>query len=133
MSSYVLDASAVLALLNEEPGAEKVQALIDRGDCAVSVINVTEVLSKLSDHGLSLEEARFALDTLELTERLLDGNLARSAAALRPATRDKGLSLADRCCLALTKSLDAVAVTADRSWLVLNLDIRVDCIRPVTE
>jgi len=132
VSSHVLDASAVLALLNEEPGAERVQALLERDDCFVSVVNVTEVLSKLSDHGLSLDEARFVLDTLELAERSLDADLARSAAALRPLTRDQGLSLADRCCLALAGSLDAVAVTADRPWLALNLDIRVECIRPVT-
>lgn len=131
MTSHVLDASAVLALLNDEPGAERVQALIDRDDCVVSVVNVVEVLSKLSDHGLSLDEARFALDSLELTERPLDADLARSAAALRPATRAQGLSLADRCCLALSQSLGAVAVTADRPWLNLNLDIQVECIRPV--
>lgn len=130
MTSHVLDASAVLALLNEEPGAERVQALLERNDCVVSVVNVTEVLSKLSDHGLSPDEARFALDTLELAERPLDAGLARSAAALRPLTRDKGLSLADRCCLALAGSLGAVAVTADRPWSTLNLDIGVECIRP---
>lgn len=130
MTSYVLDASAVLALLNEEPGAEKVQALLERGDCVVSVVNVIEVLSKLSDHGLTLDEARFALDALDLAERPLDADQAIGAAALRPLTRAKGLSLADRCCLALAQSLGAVAVTADRPWLTLNLDIQAECIRP---
>lgn len=133
MSSYVLDASAVLALLNAEPGSERVRDVIDRDYCVVSVVNACEVLSKLMDHGLSPEEAVFALDALEIREESLDGPIARAAATLRTQTRQRGLSLADRACLALAQSLDAVALTADRPWLGLDLGIRVECIRPMAE
>lgn len=113
----VYDASALLALLNAEPGAERVQALLDEDDGAVASVNYTEVVAKLLDRGVVAAAAEEAWSSLRLPIHAVDAALAREAALLRPATRAQGLSLADRCCLALARSLDnASVVTADRAW-----------------
>lgn len=130
MSDCVVDASAVLAVLNGEPGYQQVLAWLERGACHISAVNVVEVLSRLVDWGVPQERAVSALAALELSVHPLDEMLARECAALRPATRALGLSLGDRACLALACKLGVPALTADRSWLRVELGIAVDCIRP---
>jgi ribonuclease VapC len=126
----VLDASAVLALLNAEPGADEVAAVLPQA--VLCSVNRSEVLSRLLDWGLSPEEARFALQALELPCHSFDDSLADIAANLRPATRKHGLSLGDRACLALALQLGASVQTADRPWLALGetLGLDIHCIRP---
>lgn len=116
----VLDASALLAYLREEPGADVVAAAIADG-AAISTVNLAEVFSRSADRGI--DPAKLAA---KLTEGgLLDGAItvepftiadAIDTACLRPATRDAGLSLGDRACLALARRLDAPALTADAAW-----------------
>ena len=110
----VLDASAVLALLFEEPGAEMVRAQLRTG--VIGAANLAEVLAKLSDHGLPAVEAVRAVAILGLEVAPMTEAQAQRSAELRPLTRGAGLSLGDRACLALATELGASAVTADRGW-----------------
>lgn len=119
MSKYVLDASAVLALLNQEPGRDQVERVL--GESVISAVNACEVLTKLIDAGLPLEEARESFDLLGLEVMDFNKELAEQAASLRSATRKKGLSLGDRCCLALGLHLNLETVTAEREWAKLKL------------
>lgn len=119
MSKYVLDASAVLALLNQEPGMDKVEGIL--GDSIMSSVNACEVLTKLIDAGMPIEEARESFDLLGLEVVDFNKELAGRAASLRIATRKKGLSLGDRCCLALGIDLKLEVVTAEREWAKLKV------------
>ena len=110
----VLDASAVLALLFEETGAEMVRAQLRTG--VIGAANLAEVLAKLSDHGLPAVEADRAVTILGLEVMPMTEAQAQRSAELRPLTRGAGLSLGDRACLALAIELGAPAVTADRGW-----------------
>jgi ribonuclease VapC len=133
VSSSVLDASALLAYLQDEAGADHVADVI-AGGTAISTVNLAEVLSRVADRGA--DPRRVAR---QLAERgLLDGAVAveplTSAdaveiARLRPLTRDRGLALGDRACLALAKRLDVPAVTADTAWSNLDLAIELRRIR----
>jgi PIN domain nuclease of toxin-antitoxin system len=116
----VLDASALLAHLRDEPGADVVAEAI-AGGAVISTVNLAEVFSRVADRGA--DPAKLAA---ELTQSgLLDGAItvepftaadAIDAGRLRPLTRDAGLSLGDRACLALARRLDAPALTADTDW-----------------
>jgi ribonuclease VapC len=119
MSKYVLDASAVLALLNQEPGKDKVQATLD--EAVISSVNASEVLTKLVDADMSIDEAKEVFDLLSIPVIDFDKSLAEEAASLRAATRKKGLSLGDRCCLALGLHLGLEIITAEREWAKLKL------------
>jgi len=126
MIKYVLDASAVLALLFLEKGWEKVDSILS--ESAVSTVNVAEALTKLIQDDISLKKASKEFFALNLTLIELTTAQAVKAAELRPLTKHRGLSLGDRCCLALTIQENATAVTADRSWLNLNV-CKIDFIR----
>ncbi|MDE2007989.1 MAG: type II toxin-antitoxin system VapC family toxin [Rhodospirillales bacterium] len=110
----VLDASAVLALLGDEPGAEAVLEALPRA--TISTVNLSEVVAKLAERGMPAEAIAAALDGLDLDPRPFEIADAYAAGALRPATRAAGLSLGDRACLALAARLGAPALTADRGW-----------------
>lgn len=123
----VLDASAVLALLNREAGADVVQSHL--ADAALSVANAIEIGSKLVDGGMSREAAWEAIELLDIELIELDVELAGLATALRRDTRHKGLSLADRACLATAIREKATALTADRAWAGLDLPCPIEVIR----
>ncbi len=123
----VLDASAVLALLNNEPGVAKVAAALN--GASISAVNVAEVGAKLSDYGMKQKDIETALRNLSLGVVPLDEAGALASAALRASTRGNGLSLGDRCCLALGQALGKPVLTADRQWKKLRLGITVNAIR----
>jgi PIN domain nuclease of toxin-antitoxin system len=125
--SSVLDASAVLAILNREPGGEIAAERLP--DATMSVVNAIEVGSKLMDGGMTFEAAWEALDLLEVPLRDLDMDITMAATALREKTRSRGLSLADRTCLALTIREGSTAVTADRAWAALDVGCKIEMIR----
>lgn len=129
MNNYVLDSSAFLAHLWQEPGWQTVEKLMLEQRVTRSVVNVSEVIAKALDRGLPIENAEVLLTSLEVEQIDFNGMLALQTALLRPLTRHRGLSLGDRACLALAKSMNAVALTADKPWLDLELGIRVECIR----
>lgn len=127
MSKYVLDASAVLVLLNQERGQERVEAVL--ADSCISTVNYCEVLGKLIDAGLSEKEARESLELLNIETVDFDVDLARLAAVLRPTTKKFGLSLGDRSCLGLALARRNTAVTADQVWKKLKLGVAIEVIR----
>ena len=109
----------MLAVLQEEPGAELVVPLLK--DSIVSVVNLAEVYSRLIDSGLTGQEAHQAVALLSLTSVPMDEELALRVGELRPMTRSSGLSLGDRSCLALAAAKGGTAVTADRAWTQLEV------------
>ncbi len=128
MNRVVLDASALLALLNGEPGAEKLTPQL-LSTAASSTVNLAEVQAKLVDRGLDPADAWEA--TLAPVRDAVDftSEHARIAGTLIAQTRSLGLSLGDRACLALALSLKAPVYTADKSWKNLKLGVRVHVIR----
>lgn len=128
MSEVVLDASAVLALVHGEPGAERVVAVLDRA--AISAVNLGEVASRLAERARPPTDIRRQLSRLPLDVIPVDEDLGYAAGVLRPATRHLGLSLGDRICLALAARLGATALTADRAWTQLATNVRIDLLRP---
>jgi PIN domain nuclease of toxin-antitoxin system len=123
----VLDATAVLAVLNDEPGAEKVVPLLPQA--IMSTVNLAEVVSKLADAGMPEETIRTVVNELGITMMPFDESLAFSTGFLRPTTSDYGLSLGDRACLALGKHLHRPVVTADRMWNTVKLGVTIQMIR----
>lgn len=116
----VLDASALLAHLRDEPGGDVVVEAIASG-AVISTVNLAEVFSRVADRGD--DPAKLAAELTQIG--LLDGAIvvepftasdAIDAGRLRPLTRDAGLSLGERACLALARRLDAPALTADTDW-----------------
>ncbi len=127
MNEYVLDASAILALLQNERGAEKVMPVIRRSK--VSTVNLAEVGSRLTNAGRTVAQTRSALEGLGLNTVDFDEEQAMETARLRPLTRPLGLSLSDRACLALARLRRLPVMTTDRAWAKLNLGIQVTVIR----
>jgi ribonuclease VapC len=121
----VIDASALLALLQDEPGAEDVRL----ADALMSSVNLSEVLHKTLEKGASTEGLRVELSLLGLDVVPFDAQHAETTAQLRARTRHLGLSLADRACLALAMERGGTAVTADRTWASLRDGVRVRVIR----
>jgi PIN domain nuclease of toxin-antitoxin system len=124
----VLDASAILALVLQEPGADRVNGAIEDGAVMLSV-NVAEVVTRLHDRGMSEARIRAILSTIRAQVVPFDEELAYRAGLLRSATRAAGLSLGDRACLALAERLGAPALTSDRAWGRLQIGIQVEVIR----
>lgn len=112
---FVLDASALLALLRAEPGSEAVERALVEGAGMVSV-NYAEVVGKLCDAGYAEPEARAALIGLQLEIAPLDEGLAFDAGWLRSVKGCRGLSLGARACLAFGRRLGLPVLTADRAW-----------------
>lgn len=107
----VLDASALLCLLGDEPGADRVESVLTRS--VIGAANLAEVVSTLRDRGVSLGEVREALDGLHLDVRPMSPAQALTIGDLRPSTKTLGLSLGDRACLALAIDLQAEMLTTD--------------------
>lgn len=125
--SIVFDSSALLAITFEEEGAEiAAQAL---NDGIISAVNASEVITRYIDLGASEDDARASLLAFGLEIYPFDESLAIATGLMRSATRDAGLSLGDRACLALAIREQARVLTADRAWATLDLDIAVELIR----
>lgn len=114
MITIVLDASALLALLRAEAGATKVAAMIDQAK--ISSVNYAEVVSHYAKLGVARSDIDAMLGPLPIAVVAVDRELASDAGMLRPLTIEAGLSLGDRCCLALARRENAPAWTADRQW-----------------
>lgn len=121
----VLDASAILAWLQDEPGANVVDEYLYDG--IVSSVNWAEVLQKAAQHGRDAEETGRLLGALGLV--IVDATMPDAESAARLWDRERPLSLADRFCLALAARTAAVAVTAERAWAELDRRIDVKIIR----
>lgn len=131
--ALVLDASALLAHLRDEPGADVVAEAV-AGGAAISAVNLAEVFSRAADRGadpatLAAELTRIGLLDGAITVEPFTAADAIEMARLRPLTRVAGLSLGDRACLALARRLGAPALTADAAWQGVDHGVELRSIR----
>lgn len=127
MARIVLDSSAVVAMLLDEPGASMVSERVS--SALISAVNMAEVISKLSDEQFSQDQTGIILNDLKLEVIPFDSNQAMTCGLLRTKTRHRGLSLGDRACLALAIQENATVLTADRIWAELDIGIKIELIR----
>ena len=129
MSEFVLDASALLALLKEEPGCAKVLEAL--AEARISVVNLAEVVSHFIHAGMPPHEVDAMLKPLPVTVVEADEGMALVAGRLRAQTSEVGLSLGDRFCLALALRDGLPAMTADKQWRVVAdaVGVRIVVIR----
>jgi PIN domain nuclease of toxin-antitoxin system len=127
-NKVVLDASALLALIQNEKGADVIKPLLKRA--VMSTINVAEVLTTLQRVDIFPKDAiTFVADIVQEIVSF-DIEQAQCVAELQPFVRHKGLSLGDRACLALGQKLQAPIYTADKIWGELQIDnITINLIR----
>jgi len=132
MKPRILDASALLAFLWQEPGWREVEAALTSEECAMSAVNVAEFVTKTQERGVSESEIAALFSNLPLRVVPHDQKQAFATGFLRNPTRGLGLSLGDRACLALALHENATVLTADRPWLDVAgpLGIDIVCIRP---
>ncbi|MEI6789982.1 MAG: type II toxin-antitoxin system VapC family toxin [Myxococcaceae bacterium] len=126
MHKVILDASALLALINSEPGADKVSKVLP--DAQMSSVNYSEVATVLQNMGVSGDVIESILDGLVKVIPFSQQH-ALFAASLYPKTKSHGLSLGDRACLTLGHFSKCPVYTADRVWANLDLGIKVHLIR----
>jgi PIN domain nuclease of toxin-antitoxin system len=123
----VLDASALIALLWEEPGAEAVEVLL--GQAMISAVNWAEVLQRYHAHGVATTTTRESVEALGIVIEGFSTEDIEVVAELWEPTRDAGLSLADRACLALARRCGVAAHTADRAWQTVDVGVSIVLIR----
>ncbi|NJK56211.1 MAG: type II toxin-antitoxin system VapC family toxin [Pleurocapsa sp. SU_5_0] len=124
-NGYVVDASAILALLNDETGADRVQSVLENATCFMSVVNWSEVARKLISKGQVVEPVAESLQAVGLEFKSFDYSLAVATAQIEAPS----LSLGDRACLSLAATLGAIALSADRIWLTFDIGVTVELIR----
>jgi PIN domain nuclease of toxin-antitoxin system len=130
MSEIVLDASAVLAILFQEKGWETLTAEL-LADSVIGTVNLAEVQCKLIKKGYSPEEAwEDALSVIAIAAPFTSGQ-AKIAGDLIAETRKFGLSLGDRCCLALAIALKAPVYTTEQMWRNLKIGVPIHVIRSI--
>jgi ribonuclease VapC len=127
VTSVVLDASAVIAVLNSEPGAEVVLGAI--AGALISAVNYSEVLKKAIERCQTTRPIAALLHSYSVEIVPFDEALAAASAELFPATKQHGLSFADRACLALDVQRKCKVFTSERSMGLVSLPIKVKLIR----
>lgn len=127
MAEFVLDASALIALVRRERGWETVEALLP--EAVISAVNLAETAQCLRRHQMPLDILRPLLSQLVPAVVPFDEELAYVAATVHERTRDRGLSFGDCACLALALSRGAAAVTAERVWDEVDVGVEVKRIR----
>jgi PIN domain nuclease of toxin-antitoxin system len=127
----VLDASAVLAVLQQEPGDDRVLAAMENPSdhIAISSVNLCEVTTKLVREGATRAEVNSSISPFRRYVVDFDYLQAQGAGELYRETKSLGLSLGDRACLALASSTRATVWTTDRAWKKLKIGVRVELIR----
>lgn len=126
----VLDASAIVALLHREPGADLVEQSLPTA--SLSTVNLAEVLGKLVDAAVDVRRVRKLLTSAGVSVEPFTSTDAELAAALRSVEGGRLLSLGDRCCLALALALRSEppeVLTADRAWAALEIPLTVRLLR----
>ncbi len=125
--SVVLDASALLAFLHDEPGGETVSSSLEGAH--VSAVNWSEVLQKSLQRKVDIEGMQQEFIDVGVTFEPFTPQQAETTARLWSRTRNHGLSLADRVCLALAMDKALPVLTADRAWATLDLDLEIQVLR----
>jgi PIN domain nuclease of toxin-antitoxin system len=127
MNKYVLDSSALLAVIHEEAGAGIVEKILDQ--CVVSAVNLSETIGKLTIDGVPAHDALDIVSDMVQSIIPFNTDIALIAGRLTPHTRALGLSFGDRACLATAEYLNIEAVTADKVWSKLQEPIKIKIIR----
>jgi ribonuclease VapC len=127
VNEVVLDASAILALLNAEPGAEAVEQALP--GAIISTVNLSEIVAKLAERGMPESLIHVALGEIGLQVIPFDEDLSYQTGMLRVSTRSAGLSFGDRACLALGRRLRLPVLTTDRGWASLDIGVDVRLLR----
>ncbi|MFA4835502.1 MAG: type II toxin-antitoxin system VapC family toxin [Dehalococcoidia bacterium] len=127
MPEVILDASALLALLNAEPGADVVAESIP--GAMINAVNLSEVVGKLCTAGMPEKAIRQALQGLDLKVIPFDEEHSYGAGLMRATTERMGLSLGDRACLDTARRLGLPALTTDKMWGELSVGAIVRIIR----
>jgi PIN domain nuclease of toxin-antitoxin system len=127
VAEFVLDASALLALINGEAGADRVRPLM--AQCVISAVNLCETIHRLRRRGVPVETVTATLASLVPHPIPFDEAMAYVAASIHERTRDQGISMGDCACLALALVRRAPAVTADQRWKAADLGVKVITIR----
>jgi PIN domain nuclease of toxin-antitoxin system len=127
--AVVLDTSAVVAVLLGEPGHDAVSPLLR--EAAISTVNLAEIATVFTRRGHFDDDIREMIAALELETIAFDAELAMTSGLIAPLTRQAGLSLADRACLALAKRLGARVLTTDRVWarVATAVGVEIEVIR----
>jgi ribonuclease VapC len=125
--TVVLDASALLAYLLQEPGAEVVDGLLS--DARMTSVNWAEVVQKSLSAGVEVQGMREELQALGMQVEPFVAADGERAGQLWALTRQQGLSLGDRACLSLGLRLGVKVVTCDRAWAELPLELEVQVLR----
>ena len=129
MARTLLDASAVLAVIFEETGADTVLSALREGS-AISAVNAAEVAACLFQEDWDSEEVLLAFNQLGVTVLPFDADTAITSGSFRRATRKFGLGLGDRACLATAYREKCPVLTADSVWTQLQLpNVTIVCIR----
>ena len=126
MSDVVLDATALLALLLDQPGGRLVEERLPQA--MISSVGLAEVAARLADRGMPVEEIRSVLDALGVEVVSFDAEMAYASAELGPTMRQAGISLGGRATLALGRSREAVVLTANRDWSALDVGVQVEVV-----
>jgi ribonuclease VapC len=127
LTEYVLDASALLALVNDEPGADKVRPLLPKS--IISAVNFCETVHKLRRRGLPVESVRAILMPLVPPPIAFDEPMAYVTASIHEKTRGQGISLGDCACLALALCRNLPAVTTEKAWEACDVGVKIIRIR----
>jgi len=121
---YLLDASALLALLQDEQGSEIVAQYLSF--CAISSVNLAEVASVLNKVGMPENEIDELFNEMDLDVLPFNKEVAIATGGIRRLTQNKGLSLGDRACLVTAKHYKRIVLTADRVWLDYQKDLELE-------
>lgn len=130
MTQYVIDSSALIAMFKGEPGADAVRhALYDKPLMSTAVVQ--EFVTYLVRNGMPLDAARRLVGGLNVEVVPTDLEDAVAAGGMIAITQPHGLSHADRAILALARSADLPALTADRDWAKVadELEVTIELLR----
>jgi PIN domain nuclease of toxin-antitoxin system len=127
VTEAILDASALLAFLRKEPGADKVAGVLSRA--CISAVNLVEAYGKMVEYGKPLVAVAYQVERLRIPVIPFDAEQAQVAASLWKATRPVGMSLGDRACLALAAKMSLPALTTEGEWGRCGLAVKVVQIR----
>ena len=123
----VLDASALIALLKNEPGADFVERHMEAP--VMSTVNLAETLTRMAEDGGDADAINENLHQGAIRFVHVSDDHALAAAQLRIPTKPWGLSLGDRLCLALGLEAGLPILTAERRWKEIDVGVEVLLIR----
>jgi hypothetical protein len=127
MKPVILDASALIASIYEEKGGDMVAKYLPQA--IISAVNMTEVISYMVNRGLDVEQVKELLESLTIEVAPYDAEQAFISGEIMLKTKKKGLSLADRACLALAITKNLPVLTVEKAWDELNLKVSIKLIR----